>query len=74
MLCWGAWANTFKATGIKWRFELYYIDFAIGMLLAATVIALTFGNLGFDGFSILDDLRLAGKRQEVAASRRGSDF
>src|ERR1700748_2416623 len=65
MLGWGTWANMFKATGSKWRFELFYFDFAIGIMLAATVLALTAGSLGFDGFSFSDDLRLAGKRQDL---------
>jgi glucose uptake protein len=62
MLCWGSWANTYKIAG-KWRFELYYFDFAIGLLAAAFVLALTVGSLGFDGFSFVDDLMHAGKRQ-----------
>ena len=62
MLCWGSWANTYKIAG-KWRFELYYFDFAIGLLVAAFILALTLGSLGFDGFSFDDDLMHAGKRQ-----------
>jgi glucose uptake protein len=65
MVGWGTWANLFKAAGGKWRFELFYFDFAIGVLLAAMLIALTAGSLGFDGFSFADDLRLAGKRQDL---------
>jgi glucose uptake protein len=74
MFAWGTWANTLKAAGDKWRFELYCIDFAVGTLIAATVIALTWGNLGFDGFSFTDDLRLAGKRQELFAFGGGVIF
>jgi glucose uptake protein len=74
MLGWGMWANTFKATGSKWRFELFYFDFAIGVALAATVLALTAGSLGFDGFSFTDDLRLAGKRQDFFAFGAGLIF
>jgi glucose uptake protein len=74
MFAWGTWANTLKAAGGKWRFELYCIDFAIGTLIAATLIALTWGNLGFDGFSFTDDLRLAGKRQELFAFGAGTIF
>jgi glucose uptake protein len=74
MFAWGTWANTLKAAGDKWRFELYCFDFAIGTLIAATVIALTWGNLGFDGFSFMDDLRLAGKRQDVFAFGGGAIF
>ena len=65
MLGWGLWANTFKSAGPKWRFELFYFDFAIGVVLASAVLALTAGSLGFDGFSFMDDLRLAGKRQDL---------
>jgi glucose uptake protein len=62
MLCWGSWANSFKLTG-KWRFELFYYDYSLGVLIAATIFALTFGSLGLDGFAFLDDLAHAGKRQ-----------
>jgi glucose uptake protein len=62
MLCWGSWANTFKLAG-KWRFELFYFDYSFGVLLAATIYALTFGDLGTDGFGFLDDLAHAGKTQ-----------
>lgn len=58
----GSWACMFKAAG-KWRFELFYFDFAFGLLLAALVCSFTFGDLGYDGFSFLDDLQHAGKRQ-----------
>jgi glucose uptake protein len=62
IFCWGSWATTFKSSG-KWRFELYYFDFAFGLVAAAVLLAFTFGNLGFDGFSVVDDLMHAGKRQ-----------
>jgi glucose uptake protein len=65
MLGWGMWASTFKATGNKWRFELFYFDFALGVVIAAVVLALTAGSLGFDGFSFMDDLGFAGKRQDL---------
>jgi glucose uptake protein len=74
MFAWGTWANTLKAAGDKWRFELYCFDFAIGALVAATVIGLTWGNLGFDGFSFMDDLLIAGKRQELFAFGGGTIF
>jgi len=45
----------------RWRFELFYFDFALGAM--ALVCGLTFGNLGFDGFSLTDDFIRAGKRQ-----------
>src|SRR5438093_2257038 len=61
MLCWGSWANTFKMTG-NWRFELFYFDYSLGVLLAAVIVAFTFGTMGSDGFQFLDDLQLTGKR------------
>ena len=33
MLCWGSWANTQKLAGRHWRFELFYWDYALGVLL-----------------------------------------
>src|SRR5689334_14334380 len=74
MLCWGSWANTFKLTGGKWRFELFYYDFAAGVLLASIIAAFTFGTLGWDGFSFLDDLHNAGKRQDLFALVAGGIF
>ena len=62
MLCWGSWANAYKMAG-KWRFELFYFDYAIGLLITAVVVALTAGSMGFDGFSLMDDLMHAGKHQ-----------
>ncbi len=62
LLCLGSWASLFKLAG-KWRFELFYLDFAVGLMLAALLYGFTVGNLGYDGFNFLDDLQHAGKRQ-----------
>src|ERR1035437_4189453 len=59
MLCWGSWANTQKLAGKEWRFQLFYWDYAIGVLLFAVVLALTLGSWGSDGRSFLSDLRQA---------------
>ena len=50
-ICWGSFANTFKLTK-QYRFELYYWDYAIGILLIALVLAFTMGSLagGPDAF------------------------
>src|SRR5271157_3574904 len=74
MVLWGSWANTFKSRPAKWRFELYCFDFAIGTLVAAILLGFTLGNLGYDGFSVIDDLSLAGKRQEMFAFVAGGSF
>jgi glucose uptake protein len=62
MFCWGSWANTYKLAG-RWRFELFYFDYAFGVFIAAAIFAATAGTLGFDGFTFIDDLMHAGKRQ-----------
>jgi len=33
MLCWGSWANSYSLTRGKYRFELFYWDYAVGVLL-----------------------------------------
>jgi glucose uptake protein len=73
LLCVGLWANTYKLAG-KLRFELYYFDFVIGLAFAAVIYAFTFGNLGFDGFSFVDDLMQAHKRQWMQAFGAGVIF
>lgn len=60
MLCWGSWANTFKMTK-KWRFELFYFDYAFGVLIAALIAAMTWGSMG-DELTFSDNLMIAGKR------------
>jgi glucose uptake protein len=73
MLLLGAWPGMFKATR-KWRFELFYIDFAFGLLLAALIYSFTFGDLGYDGFTFIDDLQHAGKHQWVYCFLAGAIF
>ena len=46
MLCWGSWANTQKLTSSSWRFELFYWDYAIGIVLASLILAFTLGSSG----------------------------
>jgi glucose uptake protein GlcU len=59
MLCWGSWANTQKAVGKRWRFELFYWDYVFGVLLAALVFAFTLGSMGTSGRSFLADVAQA---------------
>ena len=60
MLCWGSWANTQKLASKEWRFQLFYWDYSIGVLLLALVLALTMGSMGQDGRGFIEDLRQAG--------------
>ena len=59
MLCWGSWANTQKLAASSWRFELFYWDYVIGILLTALLFALTLGSSGEGGRGFLEDLRQA---------------
>lgn len=56
MICWGSWANTQKLTTQNWRFELFYWDYVIGILLMAFIFALTFGSTGDQGRNFLTDI------------------
>jgi glucose uptake protein len=59
MLCWGSWANTQKLASKSWRFELFYWDYVIGILLFSVISALTLGSMGEQGRSFTDDLAQA---------------
>jgi glucose uptake protein len=48
MLCWGSWANTLKLCQ-GFRFQLFYWDYAIGVLLGALILGLTAGSHGSSG-------------------------
>lgn len=73
MLCWGSWANTQKLTG-KWRFELFYFDYAFGVLLCALIAAATFGSLNAQEITVLDSLALTAKRKMAWAFAGGVVF
>lgn len=56
MLCWGSWANTQKLASKNWRFELFYWDYVIGILVFSLISAFTLGSIGSEGRSFIDDL------------------
>lgn len=59
MLCWGSWANTQKLASQEWPFQLFYWDYAIGVLLLSLISALTLGSTGSGGRNFLSDLKQA---------------
>ena len=59
MLCWGSWGNTQKLAGKTWRYELFYWDYVIGMVLFAVLLGLTMGSAGELGRSFIADLQQA---------------
>ena len=56
MLCWGSWGNTQKLAAKSWRYELFYWDYVIGMVLFALLLAFTAGSIGSEGRHFLQDL------------------
>jgi glucose uptake protein len=56
MLCWGSWANTLKLCP-RYRFQLFYWDYAIGLVLAALALGLTAGSQGSTGLALIPDIQ-----------------
>lgn len=59
MLCWGSWGNTQKLAGKTWRFELFYWDYAIGIMLFSLILGFTLGSIGENGRSFIRDISQA---------------
>ena len=74
MICWGSWANTQKIAGKNWRFELFYWDYVIGVVLFSLLSALTLGSYGHGGRSFLADLKQADSGNLVKALIGGLIF
>ena len=43
----------------KWRFQLFYWDYALGVLLVSLILAFTMGSVGDEGRSFIQDLAQA---------------
>ena len=56
MLCWGSWGNTQKLASKSWRYELFYWDYCVGILLFSLLMGLTLGSNGEAGRPFLEDL------------------
>lgn len=61
MLCWGSWGNTQKLAAKNWRYELFYWDYVIGMLLFSLILAFTMGSIGSQGRPFLEDIAQVSK-------------
>ncbi len=59
MLCWGSWANTQKLATKEWPFQLFYWDYAIGVVLLSLLLGFTLGSFGSQGRSFCPDLAQA---------------
>lgn len=59
MLCWGSWGNTQKLAGKSWRFELFYWDYVLGILLFSLLLGFTLGSTGENGRGFVADIQQA---------------
>jgi glucose uptake protein len=71
--CWSVWPNLIKAAGPRWRFELFYFDFAVGAVAAALLAAFTLGTFGSD-LTFSDRLLIAGRSSQAVALGSGAIF
>jgi glucose uptake protein len=75
MVGWGSWANTQKLAGkAKWPFELFYWDYAIGVLLFSLIFAHTLGSWGEAGMSARENMHSAAYRFALPALVSGAIF
>jgi glucose uptake protein len=74
MLCWGSWATTQKLAPPDWRFELFYWDYALGVLLLTLALGLTLGSGGTEGRAFFPDLSQASTASVLSALFGGAIF
>ena len=74
MLCWGSWANTQKIAAKSWRFELFYWDYVLGILLFSLILGFTLGSSGIQGMGFVQNLRQADSGSIISALAGGIIF
>ncbi|MEE4192396.1 MAG: GRP family sugar transporter [Halieaceae bacterium] len=74
MLCWGSWANTQKLSSQEWRFQLFYWDYSLGVLLLSLLLAATLGSGGESGRPFLEDISQASGNALAMALLGGAVF
>ena len=74
MLCWGSWGNTQKLAGKSWRYELFYWDYVIGVLILSLVAAFTLGSIGENGRSFISDIKQVETGYFISALVGGAIF
>lgn len=74
MLAWGSWANTQKLAQKTWRFELFYWDYALGVLLFSLIMGLSLGSFGSAGRSFTSDILQADRSSLWSAISGGIIF
>jgi len=74
MLCWGSWGNTQKLAGKTWRYELFYWDYVLGVLILSLISAFTIGSFGEGGRGFIEDLAQADMKNIGSAFLGGIIF
>jgi len=67
MICWGSWQNTRNLISPTWRFELFYWDFSIGIVLFALIAAFTLGSIEPANRTFMQDIAQAAPRYMLFA-------
>jgi glucose uptake protein len=70
LLCLGSWANMLKLGG-RWRFEYFYYDFVLGILLTAGAAVLLLGSARPQDLTFQDNMLLSGYRKMAWAVGSG---
>lgn len=74
MICWGSWGNTQKLASKKRRYELYYWDYTIGILLFALLLVFTLGSFGDSGRGFMEDIQQVDSKYVISALIGGVIF
>jgi glucose uptake protein len=73
MLCWGSWANTVKLCP-GYRFQLFYWDYVVGLIVAALAWGVTLGSFGSTGKPFFFELTHTGSSHILEAMAGGAIF
>ena len=65
MFCWGSWGNTQKLAGKTWRFELFYWDYVLGLVIFALLAGFTAGSLGGGPWSFVENVKSSSASQWI---------
>jgi len=74
MICWGSWGNTQKLAGKNWRFELFYWDYVIGIVISSIIFGLTLGSNGEQGRGFFEDILQADAKNIINSALGGIIF
>lgn len=74
MICWGSWGNTQKLAAKTWRYELFYWDYVIGIVILSLIFGFTLGSMGSEGRGFIDDITQVNSKNFWSAFTGGIIF